>query len=263
MVMAMGIFDDWCDYNEEKDASELKILMKFTEKDGGREKIKKELYKKIRSHYDCLEKISDCIHRLGYKNAAAILRERLPQTKKARSGELGEIIASELVEENLGYTIPVRRLRYKDGRESALRGDDFIGLGYEEDKLWLIKGESKSRKNLSKTTIDEARSVLNRDDGRPTPISLIFVADRLLEKEGDEKELGKDLQKEVAEKSLPKSRIEHVLFTLSGNVPPADLDSDLWAAESGRTHKSINLRIEDHQEFIKETYEEVEKLGDD
>ena len=77
--------------------------------------------------------------RLGYEVAGEILSAAMPQTAKGRSGDLGEILASELVEEEIGLRIPVRRLRYKDGRNMAMRGDDFIGAGYDraDEKLWL------------------------------------------------------------------------------------------------------------------------------
>ena len=83
----------------------------------------------MRSHYDRLERIADDVQRLGYKVAAGILRAQLPQTDKGRSGDLGEILATELVEEEIGLRVPVRRLHYKDGRNMAMRGDDFIGDG--------------------------------------------------------------------------------------------------------------------------------------
>ena len=43
-------------------------------------------------------------------------------------------------------------MRFKDGREVALRGDDFIGVSYDEeqDRLRLLKGELKSRMTLGK-----------------------------------------------------------------------------------------------------------------
>lgn len=102
----------------------------------------------------------------------------MPQTPKGRSGDLGEILATELVEEEIGLRVPVRRLRYKDGRNMAMRGDDFIGAGYDAagEKPWLLKGEAKSNKVLGKATVTSARKVLNRDNGRCTPDSLLFVA---------------------------------------------------------------------------------------
>jgi hypothetical protein len=45
-----------------------------------------------------------------------------------------EILATELVEEEIGLRVPVRRLRYKDGRNMPMRGDDFIGAGYERPR---------------------------------------------------------------------------------------------------------------------------------
>jgi hypothetical protein len=65
----------------------------------------------------------------------------------------------------------VRRLRYKDGREMALRGDDFIGAAYDpNDKLWLLKGEAKSNKTLDKTTITNARTAPPLDSESPIQV---------------------------------------------------------------------------------------------
>lgn len=255
-----SLFEEWCESRREK--TERKRLLKFTEKDNGRVNIKAQLCETVRSHYDVLDRIADDVRALGYENAAAMLRERLPVTTKARSGELGEILATEFVEEELGFNVPIRRLRYKDGREMALRGDDFIGIGYDEKGgLWLLKGEAKSRKVLSKTTITQARKALNSHGGRCTPSSLFFVADRLLDRDGDDNELGRSIRAEVGTKSLRPNRIDHVLFTLSGNDPPEALKEDLDAADPERNQTVINLHIDDHQDFIEEIYEEAGTLG--
>lgn len=258
----MALFDDWCKINRKENGR--KRLWKLTEKNNGREAIKALLWKTVRSHYDSLDRIAEDVKRLGYKGAAKILRERLPRAKRQRSGDLGEILASELVEEKVGFRVPVRRMRYKDGREVPLRGDDFIGVGYDKDDgLRFLKGESKSRQVLNEKTIAEAREALNRNNGRCTPISLLFVADRLLDREGDEAELGRAIREEVGTKTLRPNRIDHVLFTLSGNTPPAALRNDLEAADARRRHTVINMWIKDHQKFISETYKGALKLGDD
>jgi hypothetical protein len=259
----MPLFDDWCETDEERE--EKKRFWKLTEKADGREAILDDLASTVRSHYDSLERIADDVEELGYKAASAILRERLPRGKKARSGDLGEILASELTEEKLGFNVPVRRMRFKDGREVALRGDDFIGVAYDEerDRLRLLKGESKSRKNLAKVTIKAARTALNRNGGRCTPASLLFVADRLLDRGGDEEDLGKVIRAVVANRALPPSRIDHVLFTLSGNAPPEALADDFEKLDQKRRQVVVNFHIEDHQEFIKTIYEEAAELGDD
>lgn len=261
----VALYDKWCDTTKEKDGR--KEYWCLAEKVGGRDAIRAVLTQTVRAHYDRLERIAEDVSRLGYEDAAKILSAQLPQTAKGRSGDLGEILATELVEEEIGLRVPVRRLRYKDGRNMAMRGDDFIGAGYsagDDEELWLLKGEAKSNKILGKATVAAARKVLNRDNGRCTPDSLLFVANRLLESsDADDVALGRAIRDEVGLKVLRAGRIDHMLFTMSGNAPPAALKEDLDAASTDRDQFMVNLHVADHQDFIKEIYERAEDLGDD
>lgn len=260
----MGLYESWC--KSTKENHKRKHYWTYVEKDGGRDKIRDDLAETIRSHYDRLERIADDVMRLGYEVASEIISAVMPQTAKGRSGDLGEILAAELVEEEIGLLIPVRRLRYKDGRNMAMRGDDFIGAGYDGagKNLWLLKGEAKSNMVLGKATVTNARKVLNRDNGRCTPDSLLFVANRLLESnDPDDNELGRSLRDEVGLKLLRADRIDHMLFTVSGNGPHASLKEDLDATGTNRDHYVVNIHVEDHQDFIAAMYLEAEDLGDD
>lgn len=260
----MELYERWCESTKKKDKR--KHYWAYVEKDGGRDEIRDDLAETIRSHYDRLERIAEDVKRLGYEVASEILKAAMPQTAKGRSGDLGEILAAELVEEEIGLRIPVRRLRYKDGRNMAMRGDDFIGAGYDGtgEKLWLLKGEAKSNKVLGKTTVKSARKVLNRDNGRCTPDSLLFIANRLLESnDPDDNELGRSLRDEVGLKSLRADRIDHMLFTVSGNGPHASLMEDLDGTGTNRNQYIVNIHVEDHQDFIAAMYLEAEDLGDD
>ncbi|WP_256592824.1 Hachiman antiphage defense system protein HamA [Pseudomonas sp. 2822-17] len=257
------MYERWCKSAKVKAAR--KHYWTYVEKDGGRDEICDDLAETIRAHYEPLERIAEDVSRLGYKIASEILRTAMPQTSKGRSGDLGEILATELVEEEVGLRVPVRRLRYKDGRNMAMRGDDFIGAGYDKKgkKLWLLKGEAKSNKVLSKATVTSARKVLDRDNGRCTPDSLLFVANRLLESnEHRDNELGRSLRDEVGIKSLQIDRIDHMLFTMSGNGPHASLRENLAAAGTNQDQYVVNLHVEDHQDFIAAMYKEAEDLGD-
>ena len=259
-----GLYESWCDATKEKDKR--KHYWTYVEKDGGRDKVRDVLAETIRSHYDRLEHIAEDVDRLGYKSAATILREQMPQTSRGRSGDLGEILATELVEEEIGLRVPVRRLRYKDGRNMAMRGDDFIGAGYDAsgERLWLLKGEAKSNKVLGRATVTSARKVLDRDNGRCTPDSLLFVAKRLLDSsEPGDNALGRSLRDEVGLKLLRADRIDHMLFTVSGNGPHESLKADLAATGMNRDHYVVNVHIEDHPDFIAAIYQEAENLGDD
>ncbi|CAG4911221.1 Hachiman antiphage defense system protein HamA [Paraburkholderia saeva] len=257
----MPLFQEWCACEVEQDGR--KRLLRFAERDGGRAAVVAQLPRLMRSHYDETARIAGDIEALGYAGAAAVLAERMPRSARARSGELGEILATELVEEQLGFEVPVRRLRYKDGREMALRGDDFIGMRTDADEeLHLLKGEAKSRANLTAATIAEARAALSRDDGRPTATSLLFIADRLMDRDGAPGALGRKIRNEVALRSVTAARINHALFTMSGNGPPRALATDLGAASLDRNHVVVHLHIADHQEFIRTAYEGALVLGD-
>ena len=260
----MGIYERWCQSTKEK--RNRKHYWTYVEKAGGREEIRDGLAETIRSHYDRLERIAEDVERLGYEAATKILSAALPQTAIGRSGDFGEILATELVEEEVGLRVPVRRLRYKDGRNMAMRGDDFIGAGYlgAGEMLSLLKGEAKSYRVLSKGVVTQAREVLNRDNGRCTPDSLLFVANRLLESDDPvDNKLGRSLRDEVGLRSLRAGRIAHMLFTVSGNGPHAALKEDLDAVGTERNHYVVNIHVEDHQDFIAAIYTEAENLGID
>lgn len=258
----MALYEDWCDQDGEEAGS--KRYVTLTEKDDGRDAVIVELTETVRSHYERLDRIADDIDHLGYEAAATILRELLPTTTKMRAGELGEILASEFAQEILEFEVPIRRIRFKDGREVPMRGDDFIGVRQcvDDGGLWLLKGEAKSRRKLIKATITDARRALNRHDGRCTPISLIFVASRLMDSDdADQAALGRLIRNEVGKNALARNRIDHALFTLSGNGPIAALDEDYQNAEAGRGCAVANLHIDDYADFIADVYERAGDLG--
>jgi len=176
---------------------------------------------------------------------------------------VGEILATEFIEHQTGFRIPVRRLRYKDGREMALRGDDFVGIEEVDGRLSYLKGESKSGQAMGAAVITTARTRLGDDEGRPTPISLLFVADRLLEGGAEDEALGRQIRNAVGRGTIRARDVTHGLFTLTGNDRRADLEADLDAADDAHGHVSVNLRINDHQAFIAWIYGEAENLGND
>jgi len=226
--------------------------------------VERRLIECVRNHYDDLRRVANDIEELGFSQASANLRERLPRTARIRSGEIGEILATEFVEFKTDFRIPVRRLRYKDGRGMPLRGDDFIGVRVEsKDRLYFMKGEAKSRRTIRPAVVRTARKALANHDGRPTPISLLFVADRLLESDGEDERLGRKIRQEVARKSVPSSRIAHALFLLSGNSAAGLLENDLQAVDEAHTHIAMTMHIDDHGTFVAEVYEEAGNLGKD
>ena len=186
-----------------------------------------EIRSLVRSHYVDPSVTAKRIADLGAPKTARILREHLPTTKTARSGDLGEVLATEIAEHTLNFNVPIRRLRWKDGRNMALRGDDIIGIRCDaKGKVEFLKGESKSRTALTTGVLDEAGAALDRDRGRPTRHSVIFVAERL-------RELGNDLLATRLEEAVLDSfsgrPVEHFLLALTGGNPKSLLTAHLTA----------------------------------
>ena len=133
---------------------------------------------RVLDHYISDEEIAAFVETLGFPKAAENIRDYLLPTEAiARSGDLGEILAAEFVEEQLDFEVPVKKLRDKDHREMPMRGDDVIAVAHDKRKrLTILKGEAKSARKLSEATVAKARERLEENHGRPSAHSLIFIA---------------------------------------------------------------------------------------
>lgn len=253
--MAETLFDQWCEHRDIDVAGRHKLHI-LTERDGARATVQDEIDRTVASHYDEPRRLSNRIARLGYEKAAKILRAMLPQSKRARSGHLGEILATETVPALLSsFTIPIKRLRWTDGRESALRGEDLIGIARENRTVRFLKGESKSRLALTPSVVAEVREALNANDGRPSQHALGFIMNRLFELGQDE--LAQIFEEYMLIKSIPVQQLVHLTFTLSGNDACAALIADLGGCGSSIEQHAITIRIQDHQEFIASVYQRL------
>ena len=116
------------------------------------------------------------------------MKTKLPTKKNIRSGDLGEILSTEFIDAETPYQVSIKRLRWKDHRDMAMRGDDVIGIipASEDKKINFLKTEAKSRAALNTATVQQARAALNDHDGLPSPHALAFVADRLYEMGNEE-----------------------------------------------------------------------------
>lgn len=256
------LFDTWLEASEETEGR--KILWRATEADGKRESVIDELCLRTRSHYSRDEEIAAFLEVLDYDEAADIVRQNYPEGAIGRSGDLGEILCAEVIEEWCEFDVPIRKLRYKDHREQAMRGEDVIGVRHDDGgRLCLLKAEAKSAQALSAATVEAARQGLEKNSGRPTAHSMIFVARRLLEQGQPQEELGREILQEASRNAVPGTRIAHCLFAVTGNAAGEMLDDDFANASGGRDQYTIHLRIPDHAEFVGQVFEKVIDLAFD
>jgi hypothetical protein len=100
-------------------------LVVLNELPGTRATVDNDIQETVEDHLAGL----DIIARIGgYPKTIAFIRNKLPPDKRVRSGDFGEIIASEYVDQFTDYRVPIKKLRWKDDRTVAMRGNDVIGI---------------------------------------------------------------------------------------------------------------------------------------
>lgn len=184
----------------------------------------------------------------GYAKSAKIIANSLPTNKRTRSGDLGELLATEYLNAETSFTVPINKLRWKSDRETAMRGNDVIGVDTKAQPMRIIKGECKSRAVMGATTIEEAIESLDLHDGRPNPSTLAFITKRLYEEKRDsEAKVFQDLQ---AQGAISAKNVNHFIFALSGNDPSALLAGGRKSKHTGIKRESTAIVINDHGGFV-------------
>lgn len=194
--------------------------------------------------------------RHGKPGVAAFLRDRLPTKKSARSGDMGEILATAYLDEECGYVVGPSRLIDRDHQEWAMRGDDVLAARIDEDSgLHLVKAEAKSRVIVGDATVKAAREGLARNDEMPSPQSLSQFATRLLR--ASDVEVGEAVLDVQLTSGVRPEHVGHLMFLLTGGDPSAHVSADLKGYTGVVPQLTITLRVQHHQAFINEAFDEV------
>lgn len=199
--------------------------------------------------------IADLLRDLGKPKTAAFIEGKLPTSKNLRSGELGEILGTHFASDVLGYRM-IARLRWKDSREMAMRGDDLLGIrDGGGNHLYFLKGEAKSRVALSTATLVAAETALLHHRGRPAAHTLSFLASRL--RELGEPDLSTRIHDATLARSIPLANVVHLLFTFSGNDPRQLLKKHTNGYSGKVSRQIVGVHTTRHQAFIKKVFEKV------
>lgn len=221
----------------------------MNERDGGRASVFKSIVATVADHLVDLE----IIERMGgFNKSAAFVRNRLPEGKKPRSGDLGEILATEYVNQKSKFRTPVKRLRYKDDRNLAMRGDDVLGFREARTRIKVLKVEAKSRVHLSPSVIKDAKDGLAKHRGRPNPGTLAFI-EYVLRKEGRDAEA--ELIARLQCDTIRARDIQHLVFTLSGNDPTKCLRKHTDVVHDGIALMLCGCQVAKHGEFTKNVFD--------
>jgi hypothetical protein len=211
----------------------------------------------VPGHYASEEQMGRALARLGKPAAAELIEGKLPTTPNIRSGDLGEIFATEWIDTHSSYRAPIKRLRWKDHRNMAMRGDDVIGILQDTQtrQLHFLKTEAKSRGKLTARTLTDARAGLDSYGGLPSAHALSFISARLIEL--DNLPLADAIDDALLKQGIPLQNVRHLLFTFSGNAPDAMLNASLQAYAGQVNQWVVGLRVEGQEAFIGAVYAQV------
>lgn len=219
--------------------------------------LKNALINVLPDYYVDPQSIAGTLARLGKTAAAQKLLTKIPEVKNIRSGDIGEVLASDYIEESLGYNVPIRKLRWRDHRNMAMRGDDVIGIivDQQQQSIKFLKAEAKANKILGRGILDDARKELDLDDGFPAPHALQFVADRL--RETGNQALSDLIEEVQLVDGVRANQVEHLLFTFTASNP-ATLQKESFDAYDGNIKQtSVGFSVTEHQELIAGVYQGV------
>ncbi|MBX3394286.1 MAG: DUF1837 domain-containing protein [Phycisphaerae bacterium] len=248
--MAKHFFREWMDRQQPE--PKLPDFVVMREKKGATEAVRAALRSAALDHLVGLA----LIERMGdLPETAAFIRNKIPTGTRTRSGDLGEILASEYIDQCTEFTVPIKRLRWKDDRETTMRGNDVIALCKRSEHFAILKAESKSRATLGESVITEAIEGLEKHSGRPNPSSLAFISARLREQARDaEAAIFEGLQRRPPRKGA----LEHLVFTFSGNDAAAHLRKHAQVKRGAIRRHVVGCVVERHQDFIKATFEDLD-----
>lgn len=206
---------------------------------------------------DALALIAD---KFGKEGVAKFLRNKFPTKVSARSGDMGEVLATAYLQEECGYVVGPSRLIQRDHQEWAMRGDDVLGAKVDSDgKPRITKVEAKSRVTLGKRTVDAAREGLMRNDELPSPHSLTQFAERLISTA--DSNVGEAVLEMQISDGVRPGRVRHLMFLFTGSDPSDHVTADLTSYAGSIPQRTVTLRVNDHQAFIKNAYEAASSVA--
>jgi len=188
----------------------------------------------------------------GYGQASEVIKNSLPSSKRIRAGDLGELLATEYVNSETEFTVPIKKLQWKSDRQMPMHGNDVLGIDYKSNPHQVLKCECKSRKQFGESAVNEASTGLDGFDGRPNPSTLAFITKRLFEQnKDDEAKIWNELQ---TKESLPAKNVVQMVFGLAGNNPVPALAKCPESKIKGIKRKNAAIKLESYAEFIETVY---------
>ena len=93
-------------------------LVMLREQDGQRAIMQPAIQETVKDHLAGLDVVSKIG---GFEKTLAYIRNKMPSATRVRSGDFGEILATEYIDQCTEFRVPIKRLRWKDDRNTNMR----------------------------------------------------------------------------------------------------------------------------------------------
>jgi hypothetical protein len=117
-------FSKWC--NETEETVPKGTLRRFTADSSKLPAAVGLVAGRLPDFYARPDRVARVLSNMGKAQAAAYVKEKLPTLLTLRSGDLGEILCNAYVLEATAFNVGVKRLRWKESRNMAMRGEDVL-----------------------------------------------------------------------------------------------------------------------------------------
>lgn len=218
---------------------------------GKRAEILVALTQAVVDHHSHLSRIRNWIETLGFTETKAELDKQLTLGHNTKMGNFGEVVASEALMQLQGYSMPLFKLRYRDGR-LPMRGEDIIAfrvdLAGQIDLL--VVGEAKAYAKYSTQPVRAALERLN-SSYKPHPQTLNLIAEVLYGMKRDDE--AKAIDGLIARLGAGQVQQEHWIVFLTGDAP-ADPFGCINAPRSGPPLICIDLPLENITQLVDEVF---------
>jgi len=253
----MTDFNDWCTFGTlvPIGGNQAAVLESYDDAKGSA-----TLAASLPNAYAESDSLAMVAERFGKEGVAKFLRNKLPTKASARSGDMGEILATAYLHQECGYAVGPSRLIQRDHQEWAMRGDDALGAMLDsKGQLRITKAEAKSRATMGDGTVKAARQGLARNDELPSPHSLTQFAERLLPTA--DSYIGEAVLTMQLSDGVRPDRVGHLMFLFTASDPSAHVAADLKTYSGSVSQLTVTLRVNGHQGFIKDAYDGVTTGG--
>lgn len=153
---------------------------RVSELDGVRPEVEPYLAAALHDHHTYRKRVAALLRELGHAETAAFFANEMPKADRTRKGNFGEVVASEHLVQRYGCSMPVYKLRHRDG-DLPMRGEDIVA--FELDAKGSIKcvviGEAKAVKKFRTSTVTDAYARL-KAAYKPRPKTLSLLSNILM-----------------------------------------------------------------------------------